>query len=250
MPSENFLLMMCNDYPVYLRALDCRRDPGACNDKQYNVELIKKIAGEYKGQIRDKVLAVRMRAAIANCRSYDEWMLYKDAYPRYINALPDRKLAATLDSLLATMGNRLAKTAIGKPAPSFTVTDSTGKTYTLADFKGKVVYIDLWASWCAPCRELTPHLTKLYDQLKNDNRIACISIAVMDRLPVWKTALGHDQPAWLQLFDNNGAVQKAYVANSIPKFILIDKQGNIVNLDAPMPDDASIMGLLKQEMEK
>jgi thiol-disulfide isomerase/thioredoxin len=250
MVSEEFLLLMLNDYPFYLRALDCRRSPDACDAKKFNIELVNKITTEYKGPIRDKAMIVKIRNAIVNCRTYEEWMLYKNAFLPHLNTLSSREAAASLDTLLSTMGSRLAKTAVGKPAPSFAAIDSTGKAYALEDFKGRVVYIDLWASWCGPCRELTPFMKKLYNKLKKDKRIVCMSIAVQDKQGAWKTALKQEKTTWLQLFDNNGMVQKAYVANSIPKFILIDKQGNIVNLDAPMPDDPVIEALLKKEIEK
>ena len=70
-------------------------------------------------------------------------------------------------------------------------------------------------------------------------------------MEAWKEALIKDTPTWLQLFDRNGNVQNSYVANSIPKFILINKEGNIVSFDAPTPSSGEeIEKLLNQEIEK
>ena len=142
-------------------------------------------------------------------------------------------------------------TQVGKPAPGFVLESNLGKTYRLEDFKGKVVYLDLWASWCHPCRAETPAFKILYDKYKKNNQVAFISIAVKDAFKDWKIALAEDKPEWIQLIDKDEIVNKSYVAYSIPKFILIDKKGNIVNFDAPRPSSGmEIEELLNQEIAK
>jgi hypothetical protein len=71
---------------------------------------------------------------------------------------------------------------------------------------------------------------------------------VTDEIGGWEKALEQDKPGWIQLFDKNGIVNDSYDVNSIPRFVIIDKQGKIVNLNAPRPDD--VEKLLVQEMEK
>lgn len=86
---------------------------------------------------------------------------------------------------------------------------------------------------------------------KNDDRIVFLSIAVSDKIEKWKKAVEDDKATWTQLFDKGNTIQQAYYANAIPKFILIDKHGNIVNPDAPRPSSGNeIEKLLQQEMEK
>ena len=129
----------------------------------------------------------------------------------------------------------LVKTQVGKPAPDFTLQDNFGKTVSLNDFKGKVIYIDVWASWCGPCRDETPALKLLYEKYKKDSRVAFISVAARDVFKDWKKALEEDKPEWIQLIDKEDVVWKSYTAYSIPNFVLVDKQGNILNIDAPRP---------------
>jgi thiol-disulfide isomerase/thioredoxin len=142
------------------------------------------------------------------------------------------------------------QTRIGNPAPDFALKNETGQTFKLRDFKGKVVYIDLWASWCKPCREETPFLEKLYDHYKSDPRIAFISIAVSDGQQAWLKALKQDKPTWLQLIDSKGQVKTAYNANMIPRFVIINKKGQIVNFDAPRPSHKDeLQVILEREMD-
>jgi thiol-disulfide isomerase/thioredoxin len=139
----------------------------------------------------------------------------------------------------------------GKPAPSFHLSSQNEKKYKLEDFRNKVVYIDLWASWCGPCREETPALKKLYEKYKNDDRIAFVSIAVRDKQKAWLKAISEDKPAWIQLIDENDNVGRSYKVKFVPRFILIDKQGKIVDFDAPSPsDEKEITELLEREIGK
>ena len=73
---------------------------------------------------------------------------------------------------------------------------------------------------------------------------------LLDSIQFTKKALEEDKPSWIQLIDKEGIVSKSYVANMIPKFILIDKQGNIVSFDAPGPGSVEIEKLLNEEIIK
>lgn len=139
---------------------------------------------------------------------------------------------------------------VGQDAPLFSLPNEQGKIYHLADLKGKVIYIDLWASWCAPCRAEVPNFKKLQNKFKGNDQVAFIGIAVYDAKNNWRTALSEDKPDWLQLYDTTGSLAKSYVASAIPKYILIDKNGKVLNLNAPGPGDHSIEQLIKNEIDK
>jgi len=114
-----------------------------------------------------------------------------------------------------------------------------------------VVYLDLWASWCAPCREQVPALRELYEKYKNDDEVVIVGIAVHEAYNRWLKALEEDKPEWLQLYDADGVVARAYEANAIPKYILIDKKGNIVDMNAPKPSNIEVLEKkIKDEMSK
>jgi len=249
--SDSYVYFMEEDYFDYLRVLSSKKGTPIVNLKSFWVDCLKIINANYSGKIKQLTLYHILTNALRNCRSFEEINSYNTAFPNYIAMLLIKGQRDELNGLLASKTNELLRTAIGKPAPAFTAPDSIDKPHNLADFKGKVVLIDLWASWCGPCREETPYLAKIIEKYKGDSRITFMSVAVLDKIEEWKKAMMKDKPTWLQLFDKDGAVQKGYVANSIPKFILIDKQGNIVSFDAPMPSqNVELEKILDREISK
>ena len=251
MKSDDYRMMMGGDYPIFLWDQQYRKDSTKVNKKRYNIDLIKIIANDYKGDIKNAVLYHKLFNVVYYCRSFEELYDYKTAFPPYIAQLPDTAQQGRIYKLLATKEKELIKTATGQTAPLFTAEDSTGKKYSLADLKGKVVYIDLWASWCGPCRGETPYLKRIVDKYKSDDRIIIMSVAVLDKPDNWRVALREDKPTWLQLYDVDGTAQRGYSANSIPKFIVVSKQGKIVALDAPPPHDpAALSRMLDEEIAK
>ncbi|MBV4356836.1 TlpA family protein disulfide reductase [Pinibacter aurantiacus] len=240
-----------SDYVSYLQKLECKEAPASCEGKNYNVQLLDEIAKHYKGKVKQIALFRFMNNNLTYCRSFAELNTYKKEFPQFVSMLEDKTNQQKIDTLFAKMENTLLKTQVGQLAPAFVAEDSTGRQYSIENYKGKVVYLDLWASWCGPCRHETPYLKKLVEKFNGDASIAFVSVAVLDKKDKWKEALADDTPQWLQLFDTNGSVQSAYVANSIPKFILINKEGKIVSFDAPVPSSGEeIEKLLRAEIAK
>ncbi|MEJ5994552.1 TlpA disulfide reductase family protein [Pedobacter sp. Du54] len=171
----------------------------------------------------------------------------------FIERIDDPIVQKSVRALEATRLKAAMALQAGAPSPLFNLADTSGKFYQLAEMKGKVIYIDLWASWCGPCKEETPYLKKIYDQLKNNDKVQIISIASFDaknrarRYEIIKK----DQMNWLQLEDTEDAFAKSYQANFIPRFIIIDKQGKIVDSDAVRPSEPEkLMAILNREISK
>lgn len=131
------------------------------------------------------------------------------------------------------------KTAKGKPAPSFSYEGIDGKTYSLSDFKGDYVFIDVWATWCAPCIQQIPAIKELEETFKDKN-ITFVSISV-DRENAynkWKDVVKKKELGGVQLYADNSFESdfiEAFGITSIPRFIIIDPDGNIVNANAKKP---------------
>ncbi len=114
-----------------------------------------------------------------------------------------------------------------KSAPSFTLQDLNGKTVSLSDFKGKVVVLDFWATWCPPCVKEIPHFIELYEQYK-DRGFAMVGISVdREGVSVVKSFARKYQINYPILMAD-GQVANAYGGiTGIPTTFVIDSAGNI-----------------------
>ncbi|MDU8887129.1 TlpA disulfide reductase family protein [Yeosuana sp. MJ-SS3] len=144
----------------------------------------------------------------------------------------------------------------GMPSPSFeNYENHKGGTTSLSDLKGKYVYIDVWATWCGPCKREIPSLKKVEEDYKDKN-IAFVSISVdapkrhsgsADKAhEAWKKMVAEKELGGVQLIadkDYDSDFMKAYQVNSIPRFLLIDPEGNIVSGDAPRPSSDRLIEL-------
>ncbi|MDA8596318.1 TlpA family protein disulfide reductase [Flavobacteriaceae bacterium] len=136
------------------------------------------------------------------------------------------------------------KFAPGKPSPEFVDYENYagGKT-SLADLRGKFVYIDMWATWCGPCKQEIPYLKELEGKYHGkDIHFVSISIDRPNKYEAWKTMVNDKDLSGIQLYaGEDPAFQIAYNINSIPRFILIDPSGNIVNANAPRPSSGAVI---------
>lgn len=221
-----------NQYLNYLVNLDYLKDSTLKNNKNYKLEKVKNV---YSGKVREYVLHKLMSSYLMFSRTFSNLNTNRELVKPYIPLLTNINYKKSIDTLYANKEKELLRSVIGKPAIDFTLDDIFGNKIILHDFKGKVVYLDVWASWCGPCRAEAPAFKLLYEKYKNDSRVVFISIAVRDAFKDWKKALEEDKTEWIQLIDKDDLVWKAYTAYSIPNFILIDKKGNILNFDAPNP---------------
>lgn len=148
------------------------------------------------------------------------------------------------------------KLAKGKPSPKFKnyVNFKGGKT-SLDALKGKYVYIDVWATWCNPCLAQIPSLKALEKKYHNKN-IHFLSISIDDKNTAgswekayskWKAMVKDKNLTGIQLYAGEDIdFMKEYLVTGIPRFILIDPKGNIVNPNAPRPSDPALENLFKE----
>lgn len=120
-------------------------------------------------------------------------------------------------------------TAVGNTAPEITLLDTNGQVVSLSSFRGKVVLVDFWASWCKPCREENPNVVKMYQKYKDQGfEILGVSLDQADK--PWKKAIVDDQILWTHVSDLKGwqsSAAKLYAVESIPATFLLDREGKI-----------------------
>ena len=119
-----------------------------------------------------------------------------------------------------------------------------GGNTKLSDFKGKYVYIDVWATWCGPCIAEIPFLKKVEEKYEGKNiAFVSISVDVQKDFEKWKKFVKDKQLGGIQLFADknwNSDFIKSFGINSIPRFILIDPSGKVVSADAARPSDSKL----------
>jgi peroxiredoxin len=115
---------------------------------------------------------------------------------------------------------------VGKPAPDFDTIDMKGDIWSLSKHKGQVVFVNFWATWCAPCREEMPSMQRLYAKLPKD-KFKMIALYNRDKSAVVKdfvAKLGITIPI---LDDENNIIGQRYGLTGLPETFIIDKQGVI-----------------------
>lgn len=132
------------------------------------------------------------------------------------------------------------------PAPEFTLTDINGNKVSLSDFKGKVVYMDVWATWCAPCIYEINKAKSLKKHFKDqvDKEIVFLYISIDTDEKSWKNMVKKKDIQGVHLLSKGGeeeAILQKYNVPSIPKFVLIDKEGNIVDGNAKAPSNPELI---------
>ncbi len=127
------------------------------------------------------------------------------------------------------------KAAVGKPSPDFKGVDINGKQMSLKDFRGKYVYIDMWATWCGPCQKELPFLKKLAEKYKGRN-ITFVGLSIDADKTKWEARVKSGALCGTQLYIGKGSrFQADYRISGIPRFILLDPNGRIVNPDMTRP---------------
>ncbi|MFD0962680.1 TlpA family protein disulfide reductase [Pseudofulvibacter geojedonensis] len=171
-----------------------------------------------------------------------------------------------IEQMVAQYGQMLSAKAKladmkGKPSPAFENYENyKGGTTSLSDLKGKYVYIDAWATWCGPCKKEIPFLKEVEKEFHGKN-IEFVSISLDNGRGYkadskeaaeaaakegWKKMIADKEMTGLQLYADKAFQSDfatAYGINSIPRFILIDPNGNIVDADAPRPSSPKLKEL-------
>jgi thiol-disulfide isomerase/thioredoxin len=115
---------------------------------------------------------------------------------------------------------------IGKPAPELSLKFPDGKIVTLSGFRGKPVFLEFWATWCEPCVDLIPDLTKLYSETA-EKGLVWLSIDSDEDPATAASFLAQEHVRWPNYHDGDGSLGKAFHLDGIPLAVLIDADGKV-----------------------
>ena len=204
---------------------------------QYTPELyLKKIDAVYN-QLKSEYLCARVLEFFRHPACSD----MTDFVRPYLNRITVDSLRQKVENALAKHKQEYGTIFSGQPAPDFTVWNEKGKLMRLSDLRGKLLFIDIWGTWCVPCIEEIPYLNKLQERYKNNKNVHIMSIACdkESARDKWKAFLKkHKEMNWAQYqvtAEGDKVLDDVYHVFGIPRFMIIDKNGVIIDAEAQRP---------------
>ena len=178
-------------------------------------------------------------------KTYDRYDEVVRSFAQYLTTPRHRERMNAMSAKLY-VGNR------GDKAADFTYPDRNGKMVSLSDFRGKVVLVDVWATWCGPCRQEVPHLVKLEKEMEGTD-VVFIGVSVDEKKDYqnWLKVMDKEGMQGIQLFASGWSqITKDYKIKGIPRFMVFGRDGRVVSIDAPRPSDPALKTLLENELKK
>jgi len=158
-------------------------------------------------------------------------------YSKFISIVKNKKYRDEIKNKYIN----LKKMSKGIISPLFELYDINNRLVTLKSLKGKLVYIDIWGTWCLPCIQEIPSL-KIIEKEFRDKDIYFVSISIRDKKENWSNYIKENELTGIQLFapDTNISFFKEYQLKTVPRFILIDEEGKIIDANAYKPSDPKL----------
>ena len=206
-----------------------------------NIEFVKKATKDIKSiYIREAIISM-----LFNNVNYKNENYYAD-YEKIMALLVSKEMKDRLNTRLQTAQS----TTPGAKSVGFEYESVDGAKVSLSDFKGKYVYVDIWATWCGPCIKQMPDLKELIKEYEGKN-IAFVVISVDEKKDIakWKKMVPIYNVGGTHLIADNALkseFMKAYSVSLIPRSILLDVDGNVINNNAPKPSDNNLKNILNQ----
>jgi thiol-disulfide isomerase/thioredoxin len=191
-------------------------------------------------QVRDWITARDLAQELKKTSDREGKLKFESKINSLSNAGYKKALATTLNQVLLLSN--------GDAAFDFTAMDQNNSGAPLSSFKGKLIYIDLWATWCGPCLEEMPAFEKLRDNFKDNPAIRFVSLSIDDDKDAWRRNMQKRNAAGYQWIIDRAKLQP-YNIIGIPRAILVDQNFKIVEMNAGLPSSKTIVntlnGLLK-----
>lgn len=233
---ENDLLLV-NEFKVYLDnyyTFRYNEDKPVVNSEKDLVFSEYSLASTiYEDRVKNYFLTKKF-GELLDIHQYD---LTKKYISDYMSNVYSAEYRAYIDEKIANA----TKGSSDSKAYDFTLKDQNGKSVSLSDFNGKVVYLNFWASWCLPCLGEIENHNQIQQQFK-DRDFITIMVSVDEDLKAWKKTLSKYDAniIQLQMSGMKNEIASKYNLKSIPKSLVINKDGVIIHSDLPVPSNATI----------
>lgn len=197
----------------------------------------------YLNTNRQKV--VYLKGTLSRIRSFAEFQLFREKYGKYYTASDHLQM-------LEARSVALYDPSEGQQAADFTYPGLDGNMISLSDFIGKVVLVDVWATWCGPCLQQLPHLTELKEHFRDtDLVVMAVSVDLPKDEQKWRDMIKEKKIEAVHLFAGGWTeITKYYNITAIPRFMLFDREGKVVSTNAPFPSIHTLKPLIERELKK
>jgi len=237
-PLDDESMLSNEDYFKYIKARYIENNKA---DVDESTKALQAIAALKRGNFKDKMLYWQLKTSVQEASAKSE---RDNLIAVYAPQFSDAKYQKLITGVSKTLSN-LDK---GMVAPAIAGTTLNRESFALENFKGKYIAIDVWATWCAPCREESPYFDKLAIKYKNQP-IQFVALSTDRRIDDWFVDATQKSKSVLQVHaDNEKVFSNDYNVEFIPRFILIDKEGKVVNSKMPRPSDATFEQVLRQQL--
>ena len=230
----NFLLSYLNH--------TMREQPGLDDGKSMNEQTYVAAGQMLSGGSRDYVQAMMVGRELSYGMLDDALRLYGD----YMAGQAGEGFKKRSESIYEAM----QKLTAGNPAPEFTMTDIEGREVSLGDFRGKVIMLDFWASWCPPCLREMPHMKAMKERFVGEEDLVFVYISIDTDEEAWRNAV--DRLALKGVHFNTPGRERGvpplYNVKWIPTFYVIGRDGNIFDNRPPMPSSGDLDEVLRQAL--
>ncbi|MFN2458430.1 MAG: ABC transporter permease [Chitinophagaceae bacterium] len=224
--------------------------------RNYVLESIKQKSGR-----SDSAYFATLNSSLQTGNAHD-LILYEGAQTNLFRIRDSNRRALLLQQILASINNEKVKARLienndrlnrmrrGQKAQNFFAEALNGNKFALRALANRYIVLDVWATWCAPCKREAPYFEQLAEQYTSE-QVAFVSVSIDDDKNAWiSEASGKKNTRILQLWatDADADFAKGLAVNSIPRFILIDPRGNIINSELPPPSDPEFETILQKEI--
>ncbi|MQP23632.1 redoxin family protein [Flavobacterium sp. LMO8] len=231
-------LISNESYLEYLKYELCKNDSRDIDVKLKEIENISKLkTSNFKNRLLYSYLKTNLEEASSSSER-------KELINNYSNFITDKKLKENLINQFKIY-ERLGR---GNEARPIQAKDLNGNLVTISKFKGKFVAIDIWATWCGPCKYESPYFEKIAIKYKKENIVFLGLSSDQDTKKWYLDAKNKSKSVTHLRLENPVLFSKDFNVNSIPRFILIDPEGKIYNSNMPRPSDSAFEIIIRKAL--